>query len=162
MPSLHTTHYTQSRNNTINSMFSFVLISGYIDSHGRYGREDSSASDDGNDSQSTIFIVGSGEFLNQPQSSTLNLSNAVTVASGATAVAATTPTTATSAAAFTSTSPSNNPSNFSNLTSAHSASAIHTQVVSPNERLVLLFNNKHTTHDMLPAIFRYFFPLILI
>lgn len=41
---------------------------GYIDNHGRYARDDSSASDDGGDSQSTVFIIGSGEYLNQTPS----------------------------------------------------------------------------------------------
>lgn len=38
---------------------------GHLDNHSRYSREDSSASDDGGDSQSTNFLIGSGELLNK-------------------------------------------------------------------------------------------------
>lgn len=119
-------------------LFVFVFHLGYLDNHGRYTRDDSSASDDGGDSQSTIFIIGGGEFLNQSQSVAPQCTsiNAITV----TSVVNTCNSTPTNCTYTTVTTPtaSNNiaNNNFSNMSSAHSASAIFTSQNSC-ERLVL-------------------------
>lgn len=71
----------------MNSLCHIVVIIhlGYLDNHGRYARDDSSASDDGGDSQSTVFIIGSGEYLNQipPVTPTTPQTPAATVAATA-------------------------------------------------------------------------------
>lgn len=100
---------------------------GYIDSHGRFAREDSSNSDDGGDSQSTIFIIGGSDFPNQaPQSAAPpGISTVVSSVSlpASTFSVATTPTSPTS--------PTANPICLATISSSQSANAINS-----NERLV--------------------------
>lgn len=108
---------------------SFVHL-GYIDNHGRYARDDSSASDDGGDSQSTVFIIGSGDYLNQ---------NPVTTQCAATSVVTVTSVPLLNNCIASSQSNNNiattpSATNFSNLSSAHSVSALAPQ--NSVERLV--------------------------
>lgn len=111
---------------SINVVF-LICVSGYnIDNHGRYTRDDSSNSDDGGDSQSTIFIIGGGEILNQAQLSQASIANAPNVAPTSIVVA---PVSISSAS--TPTSP-----NTANLTSSFSTSAINPQLSNSSERLV--------------------------
>lgn len=104
---------------------------GFIDNHGRYAREDSSASDDGGDSQSTIFIIGSGDYMTQtPVVTTQCTTNVATVT--------TVPLVNTnlySAQSNNNIAVASNVNNFTNLTSAQSVSALSTPH-NFNERLV--------------------------
>lgn len=107
---------------------SFVHL-GYIDNHGRYARDDSSASDDGGDSQSTVFIIGSGDYLNQNPVVTTTPTSVVTVTSvpllnNCIASSQSNNNIATTPSA----------TNFSNLSSSHSVSALAPQ--NSFERLV--------------------------
>lgn len=63
MLSSHSLYYVL--NQTLLSCIPRYFRIGYVDNPSRYSREDSSASDDGGDSQSTSFMIGSGELLNQ-------------------------------------------------------------------------------------------------
>lgn len=110
-------------------LYSFTV--GFIDNHGRYAREDSSASDDGGDSQSTVFIIGSGDYLSQ---------NPVVATQMQTPTSVVTVTSVpllnnSLASSQSNNSIASNLTNFSNLTSAHSVSALPTSAIS-NERLV--------------------------
>ncbi|XP_031628068.1 stromal interaction molecule homolog isoform X5 [Contarinia nasturtii] len=98
-------------------------VQGFIDNHGRYARDDSSASDDGGgDSQSTIFMIGSGDYLNQAPvvttQSVPQLNNSITSAQSNNNIAVV-----------------SNSNNASNLTSAHSVTTLATPSIS-SERLV--------------------------
>lgn len=110
----------------------FIIQLGFIDNHGRYAREDSSASDDGGDSQSTIFIIGSGDYLTQtPVVTTQCTTNVATVTSvplGNSNLC--------SSQSNNNIAVASSASNYcTNLTSAHSVSALSTSQNS-NERLV--------------------------
>lgn len=110
--------------------FVSIVYAGFIDNHGRYARDDSSASDDGGgDSQSTIFMIGSGDYMNQtsvvttPNNiATINsmplLNNSISSSQSNNNIAA-----------------ASNSNNFSNLTSAHSVTTLTTPSIS-SERLV--------------------------
>lgn len=117
---------------SINVVF-LICVTGYnIDNHGRYTRDDSSNSDDGADSQSTIFIIGGGEILNQAQlSQATNAIPSNAVPSGG----AVTPASINTSSSFATTPTSPNP-NTTNLTSSFSTSAINTQLSNYSERLV--------------------------
>lgn len=112
-------------------LFSFISFPtrfgtvGFIDNANRHGREDSSNSDDGGDSQSTIFIIGGNEFPSQTANS--NLSNSTPAISSATAM------NAVSSSGSTTPIQSSNPT----MTSSQSANAISSaQLCNSNERLV--------------------------
>lgn len=107
--------------------------SGFIDNHGRYAREDSSASDDGGDSQSTVFIIGSGDHLSQTPVVTTQIQTPTSVVT-VTSVPIINNSLATSQSNNNIVSNSNN---FSNLTSSYSVSALPTSSIS-SERLVLV------------------------
>lgn len=118
-----------------NVFISFVFIvfnSGFIDNHCRFTREDSSPSDDGGDSQSTIFVIGGGEYLNQTPSPTTSnnivAANTMPLSTNNLASSQSNNNHSVIAAAT-------NSNNFSNLTSAHSANVIATAPIS-SERLV--------------------------
>lgn len=107
---------------------SFVHL-GYIDNHGRYARDDSSASDDGGDSQSTVFIIGSGDYLNQNPVVTTTPTSVVTVTSVPllnNCIA--------SSQSINNIATTPSATNFSNLSSSHSVSALAPQ--NSFERLV--------------------------
>lgn len=112
--------------------FCFIKL-GYIDNHGRYARDDSSASDDGGDSQSTIFIIGGSEILNQSSSqpaTPLSTSAAMTNLVNPTATFSNTTPIASNCNAI---------NNYSNLSSAHSVSAIFTSQNSCERLVPILF-----------------------
>lgn len=101
----------------------FIVQLGFIDNHGRYAREDSSASEDGGDSQSTVFIIGSGDYLNQTSVATTQCTptSVVTVT--------TVPLINNCLASHQSNNNiavTSNSNNFSNLASAHSVNALST------------------------------------
>lgn len=110
---------------------SIVFNSGFIDNHGRYAREDSSASDDGGDSQSTVFIIGSGEYLTQTPVVTTQMQTPTSVVT-VTSVPLLNNSLASSQS---NNSIASNLNSFSNLTSAHSVSVLPTSTIS-SERLV--------------------------
>lgn len=105
---------------------------GFIDNHGRYGRDDSSASDDGGDSQSTIFIIGSGEYLNQtPTATTQGTPTSVVTVTSVPLVNNNLASSQTNNNVMV----TSNSTNFSNLTSSQSINAISTPQ-NTAERLV--------------------------
>lgn len=145
-----------------------IVQLGYIDNHGRYARDDSSASDDGGDSQSTVFIIGSGEYLNQipPATSTSPPTPAVTAAAG-TAAASTSVVTVTSMPLASNTSSNNHNNNLASsqinsniiltsnsphLTSAQSVSALSSSQNSV-DRLVRSHPRTHA-HTLDPPFWR--------
>lgn len=117
-------------------VFVFIVQLGFIDNHGRYARDDSSASDDGGDSQSTVFIIGSGDYLNQTPSATTQCAptSVVTVTSVPLLTNCLVTTQSNNNIAVTS-----NPTNFSNLTSAHSVNVLSAPS-NQIERLVFATN----------------------
>lgn len=90
-----------------------------LENHGRYTREDSSASDDGGDSQSNIFIIGSDQY---PSATTLCTSTSVITVS--TVPMSSSMNTLSTQAINNTAVTSNTNNNHSNLTSAHSANSI--------------------------------------
>lgn len=149
----------------MNSLCHIVVIIhlGYLDNHGRYARDDSSASDDGGDSQSTVFIIGSGEYLNQipPVTPTTPPTSAAAAAAASTSVVTVTSVPLASNInsnnhnnSLTSSQinsniilTSNSPNVSSNMTSAQSVSALSSSQNSV-ERLVSL-HTRAQTHDPL-------------
>ena len=134
---------------SINSCSIVVLIKGYIDNHGRYARDDSSASDDGGDSQSTVFIIGSGEYLNQiPPVATTPTTTPTSMAS-VTSVPLANNNSSNNSSNLASSQLNNNiiltsnSTNLSNMTSAQSVSALSSPLNSV-ERLVVRTHTSST------------------
>lgn len=120
---------------------SIVFNSGFIDNHGRYAREDSSASDDGGDSQSTVFIIGSGEYLTQTPVVTTQMQTPTSVVT-VTSVPLLNNSLASSQS---NNSIASNLNSFSNLTSSYSVSALPTSTIS-SERLVTFADAQFMRH----------------
>lgn len=141
-----------------------------LDNHGRYARDDSSASDDGGDSQSTVFMIGGGEFLNQTPVVTSQIqtpNNVVTVTSVplVNSSSSSQSNNNIAAAAAAAAAVATNFNNFSNLTSAHSVSALTTpsilseRLVSFAPRETIRFND--VANNALSAFLLIFFSLSL-